>query len=835
MDPPRSYPPDPSGGGGGGGGSLAAANNAVSPPLSPALSPMPTNTFDDESDSEIETPMEPRQFAVRRRKGLCAEPMIKGYFKEPFWNKHEKWSVSLLKQLSRSVIFKHNTRDEVLKMVRAMSTHLSMKDECICQQGDKLDSLMIVLEGSVQSYKQHVSEDGSKPEPPVLWQTYSAGAILDESAVIWATPRPYSLYASEDNTIIARLYREDYLNLSIRFRYYKRGAHQDMIHNTKLLELLADEQTAAIADVLQVRNYSSSASIIRQGEEGKEMYFVDDGEAKVWQRRDDNDVELCRYHRGALFGELALLKNAPRAANVTAVTKMLVLVLGRRQFERILGPMAELQAKQYASDPRKLIADFYTQGDSRGPLGSLKQRGLAVERHLGESQWFVVYRPTSRDAIAKMLNGNGVGKGLNVKGKSAKEGCLSGFVPFVQVSDNKHKPMIEQSPPHARTKVYYKSNAARLEAKMKVEAVRAECTQLKMDSSEIFMLDEYAPDVFGMSIPEALVREAYIMRPDLSPVFGWETGRRSEPFSMDMNLHGVRGENGKIPEVVVFQYDQMDVMNPRGLLIAYAEKFVKPVVSDFDTFTVASKGMLYEKLPEDQGNLITWSLEHTEAILASPDHQNWTSRWIDVLRKENERGFHPHLPLYGFGDPTSYEMVGQVVIATEACGAVRHGAECFNFYFPQELDDEFLVVWTEFPQKPWAYFTEEKLRAFLMERINDGYAFPVNAVWPVRDKGWFEVFEALKKSAEGKKVLPSWYLPQLRLEERIQTLHKQFPKCFTQQAEKTKDEEDSKKRRTKEPKQAAEPRPAADLPTAFQDAPAAIQQKKSASPACVIS
>ena len=28
-------------------------------------------------------------------------------------------------------------------------------------------------------------------------------------------------------------------------------------------------------------------------------------------------------------------------------------------------------------------------------------------------------------------------------------------------------------------------------------------------------------------------------------------------------------------------------------------------------------------------------------------------------------------------------------------GAVRHGAECFNFYFPQELDPEFLVVWSK--------------------------------------------------------------------------------------------------------------------------------------------
>ena len=41
-------------------------------------------------------------------------------------------------------------------------------------------------------------------------------------------------------------------------------------------------------------------------------------------------------------------------------------------------------------------------------------------------------------------------------------------------------------------------------------------------------------------------------------------------------------------------------MNPLGLLIAYAEKAVKPVCSDFDTFTVGSRGMRYEATPPKQ-------------------------------------------------------------------------------------------------------------------------------------------------------------------------------------------------------------------------------------------
>merc|ERR1712183_658854 len=163
-----------------------------------------------------------------------------------------------------------------------------------------------------------------------------------------------------------------------------------------------------------------------------------------------------------------------------------------------------------------------------------------------------------------------------------------------------------------------------------------------------------------------------------------------------------------------------------------------PVVSDFDTFVVGSKGMAYEPLPRDQADLVLWCLKHTKNILNSLDGDIWTSRWLKVLSEENEKGFHPKLPKYGFGDPTSYRLIDAIVQETSSCGAVRHGAECSNFYFPQELDDEFLAVWHGFPNKPWAYKSEEALREWLLERIAEGYSFPLNPVWPVRDQGWYE-------------------------------------------------------------------------------------------------
>merc|ERR1719188_2509983 len=186
-----------------------------------------------------------------------------------------------------------------------------------------------------------------------------------------------------------------------------------------------------------------------------------------------------------------------------------------------------------------------------------------------------------------------------------------------------------------------------------------------------------------------------------------------------MNLHAIRDD--KPPKVVLYQWDTDNPMNPQGLLIAYAESSVKPVVSDFDTFTVGSKGMKYDVLQDWQAELSAWSLENTLQILRTPSSDGWCARWLEVLGKAAKAGFQPKgkTPPYGYGDKISYDLIAEVVKATSDTGAVRHGAECFNFYFPQELDADYLVIYPELDDKPWAYMAEAELRAFLLDKVED--------------------------------------------------------------------------------------------------------------------
>jgi hypothetical protein len=109
-------------------------------------------------------------------------------------------------------------------------------------------------------------------------------------------------------------------------------------------------------------------------------------------------------------------------------------------------------------------------------------------------------------------------------------------------------------------------------------------------------------------------------------------------------------------------------------------------------------------------------------------------------------------------------------------GAVRHGAESFNYYFPQELDDEFLVISNDINGKgnlPWKYVGVDELQDFLLRQAENGYSFPLNPKWVLVDAGWKELYDRLLKSENlhVKAAMDVWYQPESGLREQIERIY----------------------------------------------------------------
>lgn len=58
--------------------------------------------------------------------------------------------------------------------------------------------------------------------------------------------------------------------------------------------------------------------------------------------------EVFNYKTGDYFGELALLRDAPRAANIIAKTDLTCCYLDRQSFKRLLGPLEDLLQRNFS-------------------------------------------------------------------------------------------------------------------------------------------------------------------------------------------------------------------------------------------------------------------------------------------------------------------------------------------------------------------------------------------------------------------------------------------------------------------------------------------------------
>ena len=432
------------------------------------------------------------------------------------------------------------------------------------------------------------------------------------------------------------------------------------------------------------------------------------------------------------------------------------------------------------------------------------------------SSIFTVWRPTSAAAISKMMRGEGVGKGLEIKGKSAKEGDLSGFIPFLQIHEEEHKKGIRSIGKGDRTKIFFNTESWRDEVGEFLGTVAKEMTlsftkskfamaRLKygcdpdaalheehyewkamgavLNDPYVTKIDDYAPQVFGIEVSCRVLWKGLVERKDISrfPGSKFYTGRESQPAFQDMNFSALRLKDIDGPLPVLYQCADEDPFDARMLVMAYEEEGkVTPVVSDFDCFLIGTSKFHYsDPMPPEQIDLLDWCVSQIEWILEShTEPESWTTRWLEVLKFAATNDFYPSMPKFGFGDPTSHSMIeASATRLAKSSGAVRHGAECFNYFFPQELDEHFLVVYPG--NQIWKYVNAKELQNILHEKIREGYTFPLNPKWLLCDPGWISLFKELLQSDEPsvRHSIDQWF-PESGLRERILDISNRFPNGF---------------------------------------------------------
>ncbi|KAG0280208.1 hypothetical protein BGZ96_001646 [Linnemannia gamsii] len=114
--------------------------------------------------------------------------------------------------------------------------------------------------------------------------------------------------------------------------FAKRDIHS-AIRKVPLFQSCSSEVIHMLSLKVEPRTYNLGETIIRRGEIGRELFIVTSGMVEILS--DDNLRVLARFRDGQFFGEIAVLLDVPRIANVKAVSQVDVFVLTKENLEAV--------------------------------------------------------------------------------------------------------------------------------------------------------------------------------------------------------------------------------------------------------------------------------------------------------------------------------------------------------------------------------------------------------------------------------------------------------------------------------------------------------------------
>ena len=211
-------------------------------------------------------------------------------------------------------------------------------------EGAPGDALYIIDNGQIEIVSD--SRSGS-----FVLARLGADEFFGEMALLSGRPRSSAARTAE-HTNLWVLYRSDFDDLvnryptislamskvlSQRLEEMDRRFTESHLRGLKLLAGLSSSQLEDVGSRLKPTRFAQDETVIKQGEPGDEMYFIESGRARVIREISaTRALVLAELEAGDLFGEMALLTGAPRSATFTALSELNLWILGQADFDELV-------------------------------------------------------------------------------------------------------------------------------------------------------------------------------------------------------------------------------------------------------------------------------------------------------------------------------------------------------------------------------------------------------------------------------------------------------------------------------------------------------------------
>ena len=129
---------------------------------------------------------------------------------------------------------------------------------------------------------------------------------------------------------------------------------QDFTRTIPLLAGLRPAQARIVVLMGELRQFPPGAPIVRAGEEGNEMFVILSGITDVYVRHDGDRRQVAEFRRGDVFGEMALVRDEERSADVEARDAVEALAVDERFLQRIQRRYPRIAARVFLNLSRIL-------------------------------------------------------------------------------------------------------------------------------------------------------------------------------------------------------------------------------------------------------------------------------------------------------------------------------------------------------------------------------------------------------------------------------------------------------------------------------------------------
>eukprot|EP00344_Euplotes_crassus_P011981 CAMPEP_0196996446 /NCGR_PEP_ID=MMETSP1380-20130617/2317_1 /TAXON_ID=5936 /ORGANISM="Euplotes crassus, Strain CT5" /LENGTH=386 /DNA_ID=CAMNT_0042412411 /DNA_START=58 /DNA_END=1218 /DNA_ORIENTATION=+ len=216
-------------------------------------------------------------------------------------------------RLTSHWMFKCLEAEDMDTLVDAMQEEVFTAGDTVVKEGDKGNKLYIVDNGSFNCIKENY--DGSEK----LLKVYNEGEMFGELALIYNCDRTATVYSCETCKAFS-LDRQTFNHIISGNTIERNERYLKMLGNVPILKTLDKYEKSRILDVCDYETYNDGDYIIREGDTGEDFYILLKGDAVATKSHEsyEEDQKVKEYTSGDYFGERALIKNTPRAANIIA-------------------------------------------------------------------------------------------------------------------------------------------------------------------------------------------------------------------------------------------------------------------------------------------------------------------------------------------------------------------------------------------------------------------------------------------------------------------------------------------------------------------------------------